>query len=128
MRRKKRLAFSLVELLAVIGIIGILVAMLLPAISRSRESANTVQCASNLHVIVVALFNYAAIHKGELPSWSGWHVYPSGSSVEDDPGIGWTVQLIPCMGVTPDSKAYNCPSFPPGAQLNYFMGARWSAA
>jgi prepilin-type processing-associated H-X9-DG protein len=67
MTRSNARAFTLVELLVVIGIIAALIALLLPALNRARESAKTVQCLSNLRQISGSFEMYAAQNKQVLP-------------------------------------------------------------
>ncbi len=64
--RKRHSGFTLVELLVVIGIITLLISMLLPALNRARESAQSATCASNLRQIGTMFANYVADH-GWLP-------------------------------------------------------------
>jgi prepilin-type N-terminal cleavage/methylation domain-containing protein/prepilin-type processing-associated H-X9-DG protein len=62
-----RAAFTLVELLVVIGIIAILISVLLPALANARNKANAVKCASNMRQIYILCTMFAAEHKGRLP-------------------------------------------------------------
>src|SRR5690349_8211986 len=64
--RVQRDAFTLVELLVVIAIIGILVALLLPAIQAAREAARRSQCTNNLRQLGIAALNYESAKK-EFP-------------------------------------------------------------
>lgn len=62
-----RAAFTLVELLVVIGIIAVMISMLLPALNRVRSQSQQTACASNLRVWGQALHTYAAENKGKMP-------------------------------------------------------------
>jgi len=80
---KKQVAFTLLELLAVIVIVLILAGLLLPAIGRTREAAKRTKCVSNLRQIGLALAQYANLH-GQIPMWAEEEDY--------HPQLAWDVE------------------------------------
>lgn len=64
---RERDAFTLVELLVVIGIVAVLIALLMPALRKAREQARTALCASNQRQICMAVLSYAQDNRGVLP-------------------------------------------------------------
>ena len=100
----KRNAFTLVELLTVIAIIAILIALLLPALARSRSLALRIQCASNLRQVGIALREYGSEYQGQYPpTISNFYPFDVGSS-----------------SLNPGDVTYQIPAF--GVELLYFSG------
>src|SRR4051812_40695084 len=75
-RMRKQAAFTLVELLVVIGIIAVLIALLLPSLTKARKQAQMIKCAANLHTLGLAATMYTNENKGYL-------VYPNTSPYEN---------------------------------------------
>ena len=84
--RRRPPAFTLVELLVVIGIIAALIGILLPTLSRAREKAKQVQCQSNLRDIGAQLLIYAQ-------KWNGW-IIPPGRGFE---AVSYTHLTLPTI-------------------------------
>lgn len=95
MNRKNWRGFTLVELLVVIAIIGILIALLLPAVQAAREAARRVQCTNNLAQLGIGLLNYDAAFESLPPGV----VNPEGPIHNVPAGyhMSWLVQLLPYM-------------------------------
>jgi prepilin-type N-terminal cleavage/methylation domain-containing protein len=95
MSNPTRQGFSFIELLVVVTIIGILVALLLPAISAAREAARRISCNKNLSQLILAVHNYQNIHE----------FYPPGTIDEKGPirsaakgyHHNWIVQILPYL-------------------------------
>src|SRR5690349_21909154 len=98
MRSLNSRGFTLVELLVVIAIIGILVALLLPAIQAAREAARRTQCTNKMKQIGLAMLNYESARK-QLPlAYTPY--YAGGQSTGPCPGIAGPSK-------TPESKPYH---------------------
>ena len=120
---RRRWAFSLIELIVVIGIIAVLMALLMPTLRVVQESSRQLRCASQLRQIGQGIYAYAAGNRGLTPPWGGaFRIDHSGSPFSR----GWPAMLWRCLGVKADSPLYHCPAFPQDDRtVTYFMTAHW---
>ena len=126
MQHRRMRGFSLVELMIVVGIIGVLVAVLLPSLERARAAARNTQCAANLHQLTLAFFEYAASSSGRFPL----------NVSSPSPGLYWydddrIARLLPASrppvpAGKPGGNIYVCPADAGPAYLSYSMNV-WAS-
>ncbi len=110
MSTRRRIGFTLVELLVVIAIIGILVALLLPAVQAAREAARRMSCGNNLKQIALAVHNYHDTYKTFPPLRGGQltnnipypnNAYPGCPGWINSTGFSWRVLILPFVEQQP---------------------------
>src|SRR5678815_1937024 len=85
-----RSAFSLIELMVVIGIIAILIGLLMPTVRAVRLHAQQIKCAAQLHQLGAGLANYAVAFRGHYPVVGDHHAYGGDGTGDDDTDLpGW---------------------------------------
>jgi prepilin-type N-terminal cleavage/methylation domain-containing protein/prepilin-type processing-associated H-X9-DG protein len=102
--RSPRRGFTLIELLVVIAIIGILIALLLPAVQQAREAARRTQCVNNLKQLGVALHNYENT-RGVFPP--GYVSNFDRNGDDTGQGWGWAAMLLPQLEQAPTYASIN---------------------
>lgn len=141
----KNRGFTIVELLVVIAIIGLLVALLLPAVNAAREAARRASCTSNLRQIVIALNSYESAHAKFPPFFINRKGHPQ-RIADSDKGPNWLVLLLPHVeenglyetwqrdipasqnaGASAEITVFKCPSdpFSTGNHCTY-AGGNWA--
>jgi prepilin-type N-terminal cleavage/methylation domain-containing protein/prepilin-type processing-associated H-X9-DG protein len=95
--RRGRSGFSLLELLVALGVIGLLVSLLLPAVQSAREAANRTICQNNLRQIGTACHNFHAVHQTLPPSMADIRNYVNVTYQGAALGPVWQVLLLPYL-------------------------------
>jgi prepilin-type N-terminal cleavage/methylation domain-containing protein/prepilin-type processing-associated H-X9-DG protein len=114
-RPHSRTAFTLIELLVVISIIGILIALLLPAVQSAREAALRLQCSNNLRQMALAIANYEVANKSYPPG-----NITQGACCGTKSGATWTISILPQLEQQALFDRYNFRVFNEDAQNQTF--------
>jgi prepilin-type N-terminal cleavage/methylation domain-containing protein len=131
--RRSSGGFTLVELLVVIGIIGLLVSILVPALGKARQAANETKCQSNLRQLVTGWLMFANDNKGHLPgnwfdhghpnpNYRDW-LFGASSSPQDAPQLGTIFRYV-----NNQPSLYRCPTRPDsqiGIRGAYYSNGRF---
>jgi prepilin-type N-terminal cleavage/methylation domain-containing protein len=113
-----RRGFTLIELLVVIAIVGLLAALLLPVLSRTKESGRRTVCLNNLRQLAVATHLYASEHDGQLPPWTRQDQWPAQLQSEYQ-----NLEVLRCPTDPNDSRPAGPPAASPAdnAPRSYLM-------